>query len=147
MLSMRPRWRRISITGTDAAMPTCEQWMNEDILAIRWESPLTASELSVCFNSLARMIGERTQTVQVLFDIRAASSIPVQAPLLAVRSGFLSKPNTGKVVVVSTDVIAEILANVATNVTRHPIVFFPCYEAALEFLRAAQLAAQSLLPG
>lgn len=84
------------------------------------------------------MIGGRPYCVQVLFDLSQAKIIPSSAPLLAIHSGFLSRPNTGQVAVVTTDVIAEILAGIASRVTHHPVRFFPSVESALDFLNATR---------
>jgi hypothetical protein len=41
-----------------------------------------------------------------------------------------------KVVVVSTDIIAQILAKTASSVTRRDILFFPLYDVAVNYLQA-----------
>lgn len=120
-------------------MPTREYWADEDILATMWESPLTAGELATCFQNLAAMIDSRTRSVPVLFDIRTAGCIPSQAPVLAIRSGFLTSANTGRVAVIGTNIFAETLANVATSITRHKIRFFPCPETAAAYLKPVEV--------
>ena len=119
-------------------MPTREYWINETIIATVWAAPLTAAELAACFTELATQISSQAQVTRILFDVRGTRTIPVQAPALAIRSGFLSQPNTGKVTVVSGDVIAQILANIASGITRHEIVFFSEYQAALDYLNASE---------
>lgn len=116
-------------------MPTREDWISETLLATVWSAPLSANELSACFAELAKQISSKAHSVDLLFDVRETRTIPVQAPALAIRSGFLSQPNTGKVAVVSGDVIAQILASVASGITRHEILFFSEYQAALDYLK------------
>lgn len=119
-------------------MPTQEFWAEDNILTTAWQHPVSAEELATCFNHLATMIGAKPAAVKVLFDLRQARYIPAKAPLLAIQSGFLSQANTESVAVISTDVIAEILANVASRVTHHTIYFFADEERALAYLKSAK---------
>ena len=82
------------------------------------------------------MIDEKPGRVQVLFDLRQAKSIPAHAPMIAIRSGMLTKANTGRVAVVTTDMVAEILAGVAARITHHDIRFFSLCQTALAYLEA-----------
>ena len=116
-------------------MPTREYWIEPSVLGTSWTQPLSAAELATCFQTLTAMIDSKKHDVAVLFDIREAKTIPAQAPVLAIRSRFLTRANTGKIAVVSTDVIAQILAEVASSVTRREILFFPLYETALDYLK------------
>lgn len=119
-------------------MATHEEWLQADLIRTTWESPLSPTDLVRCFNLLAVMIVDKSVTVNILFDLRRAMAIPAQAPMIAMRSGVLTHPNTGKIVVVSKDVFAEVLANLAASLTRREIVFFPTYEAAMESLQSAE---------
>lgn len=116
-------------------MPTTEVWQEAGIIAVQWQRPLTAPELRKCFHNLKTLIGTSQQTTHVLFDIRDAGSIPAEAPVLAIRSKFLTAPTLGKIAVISTDVIAQILANVAAKVSKRDILFFPLHDAAVSYLK------------
>ncbi len=119
-------------------MPTSETWDEDRVLVTQWNSPLTADELGRCFQNLAKLIATEPVAVPILFDLHGATTLPAQAPILAIRSGFLTLKNTGQVAVVSSDVIAEILARVATSITRHDIQFFARRDEALRYLHATQ---------
>jgi hypothetical protein len=117
-----------------AFMPTEESWIVEHIAATRWTEPLTADELTACFNALTAMIRAKPHLVHVLFDLREAGIVPARAPIIAIQSGMFSTENTGSIAVVSTDVLAELLASVASRKTRHPIRFFKTFDDAVAFL-------------
>jgi hypothetical protein len=121
-------------------MPTHETWLNENIIATQWAHRLTAYELNTCFRNLRRMLDTAAYPVHILFDIREAGAIPPQAPVLAIRSRFLTAEPLGKVAVVSTDIIAQILARTASRVTRRDITFFPHYDVAINYLQADRSA-------
>lgn len=116
-------------------MPTAESWLEANIILTTWTNPLTADELKVCFNNLAQLIAKAERTTHILFDLSDAGSVPAQAPVLALGSHFLSKRNTGKVAMVGMNIVAQILAQVATSVSKKDINFFPLYNSALAYLR------------
>ena len=58
--------------------------------------------------------------------------------MLAIRSKFLSNKNTGKVAVVGGDAIPQILAKVASSVTKRDILFFPAHDEALAYLKGVK---------
>ncbi len=116
-------------------MPTQERWLEDNIAATVWISPVRASDLEQCFHALATMIASKDHAVHILFDIADGGHVPASAPILAIRSGLLAKPNTGKVAVVGMDTLAQILAQVATSVSGKEIVFFPFDRSALDWLR------------
>lgn len=115
-------------------MPTEETWLGEQVVNTRWLNPLTADELTTCFNNLTAMVVSKSDPVHVVFDLREAGSIPARAPIIAIQSGFFSAENTGKIAVASMDTLAEILASVAARRMRHPILFFKTYEEARAFV-------------
>lgn len=115
-------------------MPTEESWIVEHIAATRWIQPLTADDLTACFDNLTSMIRSKPHQVEVLFDLRDAGSVPARAPIIAIQSGMFSTENTGSVGVVSSDTMAEILASVVSRRMRHPIRFFKTFEDAVAFL-------------
>jgi hypothetical protein len=115
-------------------MPTEESWIGEQIAVTRWMAPLTNDDLERCFNSLTALIGSKPHLVHLVFDLRVAGNIPARAPVIAIRSGMFSAPNTGNIAVASLDGMAELLASVAANRMRHPIFFFKTYEDALAFI-------------
>jgi len=116
-------------------MPTQESWLDENTVSTVWTQPITPEELKSCFNQLARMIEGKKDTVHILFDIAEGGSVPAQAPMLALRSGFLGKPNLGRVAVVGMAVVPQILASVAASVSRKDIMFFPLRDSALAYLK------------
>lgn len=117
-------------------MPTCENWIDPHIIAVKWTSPLTPDELGACFRNLKSLLEAADYPVHILFDLRETGSVPPQAPVLAVRSKFLEMPSLDKVVVVSNDIIAQILAKTASSVTRREILFFPLYDVAVNYLQS-----------
>ncbi len=119
-------------------MPTSENWLNDSIIQSVWEDSSTSEEVQTCFDTLAAWLEEAEQPTHILFNIQKSSSIPTNAPMLAVHSGFLNKPNTGKVVVVGMQVLAQIMARVAASVSRKNITFFPDMESALSYLGVEQ---------
>jgi hypothetical protein len=121
-------------------MPRHETWLDENIIVTQWTHRLTAEELNTCFRNLRRMLDTAAYPVHIPFDIREAGTIPPQAPVLAIRSKFLTAASLGKVAVVSTDIIAQILARTASKVTRHDITFFPDYDVAISYLQADRSA-------
>lgn len=116
-------------------MPTSIQWFDEKILSVTWDSPLKASELKVCFNEITEHLEQKSHTIHILFNITNAKSVPPQAPMYAIQSGFMTHDNTGKVAVVGMDIIAQIFAQTASAVTSHDITFFPLANAAVDYLR------------
>jgi hypothetical protein len=116
-------------------MATEESWIQENIILTTWTKPLTAEQLRACFNNLAQMTAEADTTAHILFDLTDAGSVPAQAPVLALGSNFLTQEHTGKVAVVGMNIVAQILAQVATSVSKKDINFFPIYKSALAYLQ------------
>lgn len=117
-------------------MPTYESRIHTGVIVTQWIEPLTTEELDVCFRHLKAMLDTTSSPTHILFDLQEAGSVPHQAPLLAIRSKFLTSNQLDKVAVVSTDIITQILSKTASRVTKHEILFFPTYEAATDFLKA-----------
>ncbi len=115
-------------------MPTEESWIGEQIIKTRWLQPLTADDLSHCFNSLTATVEAKPHLVHLLFDLSDAGRIPARAPIIAIQSGLFSAKNTGNIAVASLDTAAELLASVAARRMRHPIYFYKTPEDALAFL-------------
>ena len=67
----------------------------------------------------------------------------VTAPVLAIRSKFLETPSLDKVVVVSSDAIAQILTKTASTITMREILFFPLYDRALHYLQEVSVESAS----
>ena len=122
-------------------MPTQEVWLDDTILTTKWVHRLTADEVDASFAALRTMLDSAGHRVHLLFDLRESGMVPAQAPVLAIRSKFLESATLDKVVVVSTDVIAQILAKTASTVTMREILFFPLYDVAVCYLR--ELAGRS----
>ena len=120
-------------------MPTNEAWLDDNVIITEWNNPLTPDELYDCFKALRQMLELGAHPVHILFDLRDAGSVPAQAPILAIRSKFLETPSLDKVVVVSNDVIAQILAKTASSITRRDILFFPLYDLAVNHLQSVYL--------
>lgn len=116
-------------------MPTRIQWHDDNILSITWTTPLKASELKTSFNEITEHLKQKSQTTHILFDITEAKSVPPQAPMYAIQSGFMSHENTGKIAVVGMDIIAQIFTQTASAVTARDITFFPLANAALAYLK------------
>lgn len=116
-------------------MTTKITWLNDSIISIVWESPLTSEELKTCFNDLTEQIQTKDHFVDCLFDVTQAGNIPASAPIYATKSGFMSAENTGRIAVIGTDVIAKLLAQTAIKLTGMPIEFFPNAPAAIKYLK------------
>ena len=115
-------------------MPTQTGWGSQTTLQTVWQQPLTPYELRACFNILADEIDSAEGKVDVVFDITDAGHIPVEAPMLAVKSGFMGHTNLGQVVVIGMDSWAQILARVAARTAGKHIAFFPDGQAVAAFL-------------
>lgn len=105
-------------------MSTKEVWLKNNIILVTWTTPLTLTEVSISFNNLADMLNTTDERTNILFDIISAGAIPAQTPILAIKSKFLINKSVGKIAVVSEDPVAEILAGIATKVTKKEIKFF-----------------------
>ena len=119
-------------------MPTFEERLDDDIILITWQAPLASGELRTCFKQLANWLEEGGQTTHVLFDLTDAGHVPADAPISAIHSGFLTSSNVGKVAVIGMDIVPQILAQVATSVTKRDIKFFPFRRSAIDYLRSEE---------
>jgi hypothetical protein len=115
-------------------VPTREEWLTENIILTTWQAPVSREDLDGCFKQISYWIKFRTEETHVLCDLREAGVVPNSAPLSAIRSKFLTRPNTGRVAVVGMDRGPQILAQVAVTVTKKAIRFFPDREEALAYL-------------
>lgn len=118
-------------------MPTMVQWLDEQIVTTVWTSPLTSSELSLCFAELTKQVQSKEEVVHVLFDITNAKSIPAQAPMHFIRSQIATQPNLGSMAVIGTSAIGQILAQTAVKMTGQNILFFADEHEALEYLKSS----------
>lgn len=116
-------------------MPTHIVHISDNIIEVTWIQPISESDLEFCFCSLQKLISGVNQNVHVLFDLRQAGRVPIQAPRLAIHSHFLVAQQLDKVVVVSTDVVTQVLAQIASRLSRHDIDCFSDYEDALNHLQ------------
>ena len=123
-------------------MATQESWLQQDIILVEWTHPLNRDELAGCFARLNSMLKEKRETIHILFEITNSGSVPAHAPMLALKSGFLSGPNLGKVAVVGMAIVPQILAQVAASVSGKDITFFPLMNSALAFLKDSQRQAE-----
>ena len=116
-------------------MPTHQSWLTTNIVMTTWTRPLTETDLDTAFGYLSEQLDSTDETIHILFDITDSGRIPASAPVLALRSRFLQKNNTGCVVVIGTDEIGpQILARIASRVSRKDITFFPDTEQAVAYL-------------
>lgn len=116
-------------------MANREMWLEEDIFLTVWEKPLFTLDLRNSFEAVAEAISSKTQIVHVLFDVQEAGNIPLNAPYLALRSGFMTMENLGLVAVVGMDRRAQVLADMVVKVVKRNIIFFPTYDEALRYLK------------
>jgi hypothetical protein len=121
----------------DRKMPTNEQWINQNVLSTTWIAPLTSTEVKECFAELANLVQNTQHEVHILFDIKKAGFIPVQAPMHFIRCHISTLSNLGSIAVIGTDPIAQILAQSAVKVTSHNIVFFSNSNQALDYLHSS----------
>jgi len=118
-------------------MPTNERWLQDDIILVVWEAPLTREDVDRSINQIANWIKSNPTVTHVLADITRAGKIPNSAPLSAIRSKFMTKPNTGRIAVIGMDKESQVLTQVAVSVTRKEVRFFPDEESAMAYLREA----------
>ena len=118
-------------------MPTHKTWLENDIIQITWNQPLTSNDLLQCFLDLTETIDSAEQRIHILFDLVDAGSIPVDAPVLAIRSRFMIMSNTGRIAVTGSNALPKMLADVAARITKKEIVFFHDQESALNYLHEA----------
>ena len=111
-------------------MPTQESWINETTIFVEMTSPLTTGDLSACFKLLAHEVAKSPQPIDILGDVTEAGLIPVEAPTLAVQSGFLTNPNLKRVVVAGSNQWARFLGRIATRQSKKPIDFYETFEQA-----------------
>ena len=116
-------------------MPTNMCWLNEKTILVEWQARLTVEDLKCSFESLAHEVGRRADSVDIVFDIADAGHIPVDAPMLALRSGFLNKSQTRHVIVVGMNYWAQVLARAASRAASKPIIFYRSYAHAAQALR------------
>jgi hypothetical protein len=115
-------------------------WIDDGILRVEWSSPLSSDELQGCFMRVAQMVSYNDQPVDIVFDVSGAGHIPVDAPMLAARSGVLNHPKTRNVAVVGLDHWAQILANVASRTSGKSIIFYRSYEEAVHALYLCEMS-------
>lgn len=116
-------------------MATEQKWLEDNIYHTIWEKPLFAQDLKQCFENIVDAVCEHEELIHVLFDVQRAGSIPMNAPYLALHSGFMKLENLGHVAVVGMDRRAQVLADIVVKVVRKEIVFFGTYDEALEYLK------------
>ena len=116
-------------------MPTHESWLEDGIIAIIWTQPLTSDEVYQCFLNLSAIIDASAQKIHLLFDITDAGSLPVNTPVLAIRSRLMIKAHSGRIAVIGESILSKKLADVATQITKKEISFFPNIQDALNYLR------------
>lgn len=116
-------------------MPVQIEWLRDQIIGIEWVVPMDGGQVQDCFAQLVGMLDECfPTTVHALFDIQHVGLIPVDAPLIAVRSRFLTKANLGKVAAVGMIPLAQSMAQIATRFTGKPIHFFKSEAEATKYL-------------
>ena len=116
-------------------MATEQKWLRGSIYCTIWQSPLFARDLKISFGSIVEAVSNEDNLVHVLFDVQDAGTIPMNAPYLALHSGFMKLENLGHVAVVGMDRRAQVLADIVVKVVRKEIVFFPTYDEALAYLK------------
>jgi len=117
-------------------MPTEQTYLQENVIRTVWTAPLKSEELSDCFTQLAKWLDSATHTTHILFDISGAGSIPTQAPFLFIRAEITKRPNMGRIAVVGTNPIAQILAQMAVKMTSQHILFFATEADAMAYLNS-----------
>jgi hypothetical protein len=121
-------------------MPTQESWINDTTIFIEMTSPLTSSDISVCFKYLARLIADSPHPVDLLADVTQAGLIPVDAPMLAIQFGFLTDPHLKNVAVAGSSQWVQFLGRIATRRSNKPINFYATYEDAAAALGLSENA-------
>ena len=117
-------------------MPTNEAYTNEALIHVTWTSPLTPDELAACFEHLVQQMNDSEQQVDVIFDLTQAGHIPVDAPHLAYKAGFLRHNMLSTIAVIGMSRWARMLANIATGKTNKKIEGYHSLEDAVEALNS-----------
>ena len=115
-------------------MPTVETQPHPDIFQTTWTRPLSSNELRSSFFAIAEHLDTASGPVNILFDITGAGNVPLNAPSLALQSGFLRHENLGRVAVVGMDRMAQTLASLASNLAGKDILFFGNVADAMAYL-------------
>ena len=116
-------------------MATEQKWLESNIYASIWQAPLFAGDLRTGFSAIVEAVSSQEDLVHVLFDVQGGGVIPMNAPYLALHSGFMKLDNLGHVAVVGMDRRAQVLADIVVKVVRKEIIFFTTYEEALAYLQ------------
>ena len=117
-------------------MPTRQEWLEEGIYLSRWTRPVNIDDLRLSFQTITRVIGEQPPPVHLIFDLVDSGALPSNTPYVALKSGFMTHANIGKVLVIGNNVRAQMLADMVMKVTQREIIFFDTYKEAMAFLQA-----------
>ena len=115
-------------------MPTNEAYTNEALIHVTWTSPLTVSELATCFHHLAHELSTTEQPVDIVFDLAKAGHIPVDAPHMAHKAGFLNHRQLRSIGVIGMSRWARMLANIASGKSSKPIESYRSLDEAVTVL-------------
>lgn len=116
-------------------MPITEQWTDQDTYTSIWTGEISTIDLH---QSLQRM-RENLYThvdrkLDFVLDISDAENIPFDAPYLTLRSGVLTRHNTGRVVIIGRTIWAQLMADIVQKVTHGDVIFVPSRQVAMEYL-------------
>ena len=122
-------------------MTAINSWENSTTIIVIWESPLTSDDVENCFLDIVKKLDEGQGKINILFKLNPSGGIPVNSPHLALKSGFMTHPKSGKVVVIGMGKLAQHLAGIATKLTGKEISFHPTEIEARDYIY------QSLITG
>jgi hypothetical protein len=116
-------------------MPIAEQWTDQDTYTTVWTGEISNVDLH---HSLQRMLDSLCEhddgKLDLVLDISEADNIPFDAPYLTLRSGVLTRHNTGRVVIIGRTIWAQLMADIVQKVSHNEVIFVPTQQIAQEYL-------------
>lgn len=116
-------------------MPIAEQWTDQDTYMTIWTGEISNMDLHQCLQRMLDSLCARADSkVNLVLDISGADNIPFDAPYLTLRSGVLTRYNTGRVVIIGRTIWAQLMADIVQKVTHGNVIFVPTQQLAMEYL-------------
>ena len=116
-------------------MPIAEQWINQDTYTSIWTGEISNTDLYHCLQRMRdSLCAHDDDKLDLILDISGADNIPFDAPYMTLRSGVLTRHNTGRVVIIGRTIWAQLMADIVQKVTHGDVIFVPSQKVAMEYL-------------
>lgn len=116
-------------------MPIAEQWTDQNTYTTIWTGEISNVDLHRCLRRmLDSLCAHEDGKLDLVMDISGADNIPFDAPYLTLRSGVLTRYNTGRVVIIGRTIWAQLMADIVQKVTHGDVLFVPSQQIAQEYL-------------